>query len=362
MKLLRRILLPAGLFALALTLPQTSLADHDNNRWEFYRWPWARDTQWTMTQGWNGATSHTGSLYYAIDVSAGSLPVYAASDGYATCTTGDPSFGNFVRITHGTTSSLYGHLVSCSGFTAQNVPQGYQIGTAGCTGSCTGTHLHFQKNTSTTGSTSTSFTMNSHSNWNNNGADCPVGGCPTYTSDNRSPGYSDANPIVYDDAIRQKYWSKGKWDVVGSTPKLAAWTPGRSLASTCGSGTASGWYPCNFTDVNGTSRSGRIQTFKGTGSGSGEHAIFKRSSAATATFMSRGLLGPYTDVWSGSNDGTYFVGYPTGDSFFVSGTTWQMNFENGYATYDTSNCSSRWFYWSAFLGQYIEVSLTDYCD
>lgn len=41
-----------------------------------------------MTQGRNGGTSHKSSngLYYAIDVANGSQPVYAASDGYASCT------------------------------------------------------------------------------------------------------------------------------------------------------------------------------------------------------------------------------------------------------------------------------------
>ncbi|MBI5948468.1 MAG: M23 family metallopeptidase [Chloroflexi bacterium] len=367
MNTLRRIAFAVGLLIIAIGLPDSSLADHNNNRWEFYRWPWAKDVAWKMSQGWNGATSHTSAsgLFYAIDVRYDPSPtqlVYAASDGYATCTTDDPSFGNFVRITHGSTSSLYAHLVTCNGFTGTNVPQGFQIGTAGCTGRCDGIHVHFQKNTNTTGTTSAPFTMNSHTGWDNGGADCPVGGCLTCTSDNRSAGYSEANPIVYDDPIRQKYWSAGKWDVVGSTASISSWTPGRSPATTCGSSATPGWYPCNFTDVNGASRAGRVQTFKGTGSGNGEHAVFKDSSSSFAVFMSRGLLGPYTDPWATGKDGMYYLGYPLNDGGSIGGTIWQMSFENGYANYDWSNCASRWYYWSAFLSLYIEVGLTDYCD
>lgn len=39
-----------------------------------------------------------------------------------------------------------------------------------------------------------------------------------------------------------------------------------------------------------------------------------------------------------------------------------MDFQNGYATYDWSNCASRWFWWSNALGQYVEIVLADYCD
>lgn len=109
--------------------------------------------------------------------------------------------------------------------------------------------------------------------------------------------------------------------VVGSTAKIGNYTPGRSPAATCGTGTRAGWYDCNFTDINGASRAGRIQTFKGAGTNNGAHAIFKRSGVTSAAFMSRGLLAPYTDIWNGTNDGTKYVGYPSGDSYFIGGTT-----------------------------------------
>jgi hypothetical protein len=67
-------LLVLSTLSVVLWLPAgTVFGDHANNRWEFYRWPWGRDETRTMTQGWNGATSHWSSKghYYAIDVAAG---------------------------------------------------------------------------------------------------------------------------------------------------------------------------------------------------------------------------------------------------------------------------------------------------
>jgi hypothetical protein len=179
-------------------------------------------------------------------------------------------------------------------------------------------------------------------------------------SDNLAAGYS-VPPFSWEPAIHDKAVSLG-WSTTGSTALISGFTPGRSSASVCGSGATPGWYQCNFSDINGVSRVGRIQTFKGLGSGSGEHSVFKRNGAAVATFMSRGLLGPLTRLWSGTSDGMYFMGYPTGDSYFINGTTVRMNFENGYATYQTSNCASSWFWWSSYLGQYLEQNVADFCD
>jgi hypothetical protein len=123
-----------------------------------------------------------------------------------------------------------------------------------------------------------------------------------------------------------------------------------------------GWYDCNFTDINGVSRAGRVQTFKGAGTPSGEHAILKRSGATSAVFMSRGSLGPYTRIWTSGHDGTRFMGYPLGDSYSIGGTMYRMDFQNGYMTYNTSGCASRWWWWSSLLGQYVEQSVADYCD
>ena len=130
----------------------------------------------------------------------------------------------------------------------------------------------------------------------------------------------------------------------------------------CGSGAVSGWYQCNFTDVNGVSRPGRIQTFKGAGSGSGEHAIFKGTSL-NAVFMSRGLLGPLTRIYTTGKDGFYLLGYPTGDSYSIAGgTKVRMDFQNGWGEYTISGCGSVFYYWQAIPGQYVTYDPVNYCD
>jgi murein DD-endopeptidase MepM/ murein hydrolase activator NlpD len=88
------------------------------NSWDFYRWPWRYGQAWTMTEGWNGATSHRSSngLFYAVDVDLSTThqPVFAAEEGSATCQWDSSNgFGYYVRITHSSDSSLYAHLQQC---------------------------------------------------------------------------------------------------------------------------------------------------------------------------------------------------------------------------------------------------------
>jgi murein DD-endopeptidase MepM/ murein hydrolase activator NlpD len=61
--------------------------------------------------------------------------------GYAT---GFEGYGNIVEIRHGRYEELYGHLSAYRVKVGQRVWAGEHIATAGCTGYCTGTHLHFE--------------------------------------------------------------------------------------------------------------------------------------------------------------------------------------------------------------------------
>jgi murein DD-endopeptidase MepM/ murein hydrolase activator NlpD len=59
--------------------------------------------------------------------------------------TGFEGYGNIVLIRVGPTlETLYAHLSSVAVQVGQQVEQGEQLGIAGCTGYCTGTHLHFE--------------------------------------------------------------------------------------------------------------------------------------------------------------------------------------------------------------------------
>ena len=54
-------------------------------------------------------------------------------------------YGNVVRIRHGDgVRTLYAHLASSSVEVGEWVDRGAPIARAGCTGSCTGPHLHFE--------------------------------------------------------------------------------------------------------------------------------------------------------------------------------------------------------------------------
>ena len=77
-----------------------------------------------------------------------SLDVVAAESGTVTAAgwlTGYEGYGNVVTVDSGSGhSQLYAHLSAASVVPGQWVEAGDPIGTAGCTGSCTGTHLHFE--------------------------------------------------------------------------------------------------------------------------------------------------------------------------------------------------------------------------
>lgn len=112
-----------------------------------------------ITQGPNGAVSHSGIHHYAYDFGVAlDTPVVAMADGVVTHTFGDtgpgdpcyggggPScsaYGNYVVLQHGDgQSTLYKHLNTLSVAVGQSVKRGSTIGLSGSTGYSTGPHLH----------------------------------------------------------------------------------------------------------------------------------------------------------------------------------------------------------------------------
>jgi murein DD-endopeptidase MepM/ murein hydrolase activator NlpD len=74
-------------------------------------------------------------------------PILAATAGVVTFAGGDPccSYGLYVVIVSpGGVETLYAHLSSVNVVQGQQVAQGTVVGYAGCTGYCTGNHLHFE--------------------------------------------------------------------------------------------------------------------------------------------------------------------------------------------------------------------------
>ena len=54
-------------------------------------------------------------------------------------------YGNAVVVDHGGgVTTLYGHMSGFNVSNGQSVSQGAVLGYVGCTGSCTGDHLHFE--------------------------------------------------------------------------------------------------------------------------------------------------------------------------------------------------------------------------
>jgi murein DD-endopeptidase MepM/ murein hydrolase activator NlpD len=86
-----------------------------------------------------------GRLHAGIDIGAATgTPIYAANSGTVLTGCGG-GYGNCVMIDHGGGFvTLYAHQTSVFVSGGQQVSRGQNIGTVGCTGSCTGPHLHFE--------------------------------------------------------------------------------------------------------------------------------------------------------------------------------------------------------------------------
>ena len=100
----------------------------------------------TMTDGYG---PRWGRMHLGIDVGIlRSLEVRAAAGGTVTSSgwlTGYEGYGNVVTVdVGGGYSVLYAHLSRSYVVPGQWLATGDPIGEAGCTGSCTGTHLHFE--------------------------------------------------------------------------------------------------------------------------------------------------------------------------------------------------------------------------
>jgi murein DD-endopeptidase MepM/ murein hydrolase activator NlpD len=87
-----------------------------------------------------------GSMHTGIDIDGSTgQPIVASKAGTVTMASSYSGYGNAVVIDHGGGyATLYGHMSSFAVGSGQSVSQGQVIGYVGCTGSCTGDHLHFE--------------------------------------------------------------------------------------------------------------------------------------------------------------------------------------------------------------------------
>jgi murein DD-endopeptidase MepM/ murein hydrolase activator NlpD len=88
----------------------------------------------------------TSILHTGIDYGADEgTPIRAAADGVVVSAGWYGGYGNATIIDHGGgIATLYGHQSSMAVSAGQKVTQGQTIGRVGCTGNCTGPHVHFE--------------------------------------------------------------------------------------------------------------------------------------------------------------------------------------------------------------------------
>jgi murein DD-endopeptidase MepM/ murein hydrolase activator NlpD len=105
--------------------------------------------EWSTWPAMGTVTTPFSSVHPGLDIGIlRSLAVRAAQPGTVVAV-GQPQgfegYGNIVEIADGRGfTSLYAHLSGWRVRVGERVLQGQWIGTAGCTGWCTGTHLHFE--------------------------------------------------------------------------------------------------------------------------------------------------------------------------------------------------------------------------
>jgi murein DD-endopeptidase MepM/ murein hydrolase activator NlpD len=95
----------------------------------------------TSPFGWRWGRMHEG-----IDIGAASgTPIHAAAAGTIIYCGWESGYGNLVVIDNGgNLATAYGHQSAIAVTCGQQVAQGQVIGYVGCTGHCTGPHLHFE--------------------------------------------------------------------------------------------------------------------------------------------------------------------------------------------------------------------------
>jgi murein DD-endopeptidase MepM/ murein hydrolase activator NlpD len=87
-----------------------------------------------------------GTLHPGIDIGVPTgTPIHAAAAGTVIYCGWMSGYGNLVMIDHGgNLATLYGHQSSIAASCGETVSQGQVIGYSGCTGFCTGPHVHFE--------------------------------------------------------------------------------------------------------------------------------------------------------------------------------------------------------------------------
>ena len=111
-------------------------------------WGWPTDSGWTMSSGY-GYRSMWGTreLHTGLDISGTGYgsKIYATNNGKVIIAEYHYSYGNHVVIDHNNGyMTVYAHMSKIAARVGQTVARGQVIGYVGCTGSCTGPHVHYE--------------------------------------------------------------------------------------------------------------------------------------------------------------------------------------------------------------------------
>jgi len=108
---------------------------------------WPVDGPVTSGFGWRvHPVFHTRRFHSGIDISSPyGTPIRAAASGKVIFAGSQTGYGNYVIVYHGgKIATLYGHMSSIGVSNGTMVVRGQSIGHVGCTGYCTGPHVHFE--------------------------------------------------------------------------------------------------------------------------------------------------------------------------------------------------------------------------
>lgn len=113
-------------------------------------WGWPTDSGWRLSSGYVYRNSPVGKgreLHTGLDISGTGYgsKIYATNNGVVKTAGRHYSYGNYVVINHNNGyMTLYAHMSRIAVKKGQTVARGQVIGYVGCTGDCTGPHVHYE--------------------------------------------------------------------------------------------------------------------------------------------------------------------------------------------------------------------------
>lgn len=323
----RILLLTGGLLAYGFGAPTPAFAYNDWNG-SYRKWPWRAGAAETLStlpgQCPHCPAKQSSSAWKAIDVATMDYEtVYSIAPGTvdAAVASGGAA-GLYLRVKDADgTYVTYEHLKEFL-VRSGSVVAGQPIAVSGCTGRCSGPHLHFQRHD---GPSFSSKALDLTPISSRGGSGDPLRSTG-YRSDNAGIGYSSAGKISK--TMQAAYKSAGGYASVGVTADIGDdWSPCRE------DGVKGTWWRYGCSPRSGIA--GSVQTFYG--KGNRPRALMHPSGAGASYVLYKGILGAYTDFYGG-HDWVYWLGYPTGNRYKISSSAYRQNFQHGHILFYPESC------------------------